>query len=166
MNMVDKVRADARAALFDVLDNQSVGMLGAARSEQALQPMTHSADRDTAELWFITSKQTDLVGAVGLGAPALYCVTAPGGDFFTCLTGTLEQSEDEAKLDEIWSTAAAAWFGEGREDHDIALLRLTVQEAAIWTATDSSFVFGLEIARASLSSEHKPDIGGHVVIRF
>jgi general stress protein 26 len=68
MNMTKKVKADGRATLFDVLDTQRVGMLGVVGSNQNMQPMTHHADANAGALWFVTSKDTDLVRAVGTGA--------------------------------------------------------------------------------------------------
>ncbi|WP_323766143.1 pyridoxamine 5'-phosphate oxidase family protein [Marinovum sp.] len=164
--MTDKVRADARTALFEVLDETRAGMLGVTNSDQHMQPMTHHADRDTAELWFITSAVTDLVKAVGQGASAHYCLTKGDGTFYACLSGRLETSDDRDKLDEVWSVVAAAWFDQGKADADVTLLRLALSDAAIWTATDSAMTFGLEIARANFNTEKKPDLGDHRVIRF
>lgn len=166
MNMTKKVKADGRAVLFDVLGDQRVGMLGVTGANQHMQPMTHFADANSAELWFITSKETDLVRAVGKGARGEYCLVTSDNDFFASLTGTIEPSDDRNKLRELWSVVASAWFEDGRDDPDVALLRMTLQEAAVWTSTDSGMVFGLEIARAALSSDHQPDVGEHLVLRF
>lgn len=166
MNTMEKLRADARSTLFEKLDENRVGMLGVVDSDQHMQPMTHYADPETAELWFITSTDTDLVRAVGMGARAHHCVMTSDGEFYACLSGTLEQSEDREKLDEIWSSVASAWFDEGREDPEVTLLRFAPQEAAVWASTDSSVVFGLEIVRANLDTDHKPDVGEHLIIRF
>lgn len=166
MNTMEKLRADARGTLFEKLDEQRVGMLGVVDSDQHMQPMTHYADPHTAEIWFITSTDTDLVRAVGLGARSHYCVMTPDQEFYTCLSGTLEQSEDREKLDELWSSVASAWFDEGRQDPKVTLLRLAAQEAAIWASTDSVAAFGFEIVRANLEADHKPDVGEHLIIRL
>lgn len=166
MSMVDKVRADARTALFDVLDETRAGMLGLKNADQHMQPMTHHADRDTAELWFITSADTDLVRTMGQGGKAHYCLTKGDGTFYACLTGRLMPSDDKAKLGEVWSVVASAWFEEGRDDPDVTLLRFALEDAAIWTATDSAMTFGLEIARAKFNAEKKPDLGDHRIVNF
>ncbi|WP_284164759.1 pyridoxamine 5'-phosphate oxidase family protein [Frigidibacter sp. SD6-1] len=166
MNTMEKLRADARGTLFDKLEEQRVGMLGLVGSDQHMQPMTHYTDAASAEVWFITSSDTDLVRAVGLGVRAHHCVMTPDGEFYACLSGTLEQSEDSQKLDELWSPVVSAWFEEGRDDPKVTLLRFAPQEAAVWASTDSAMVFGLEVARANLQSDHKPDLGEHMIIRF
>jgi len=164
--MADMTQMQARETLFDLLDELRAGMLGIAGSSQHMQPMTHHIDRNTAELWFITSKQTDLVRSVGVGNTAHFTVTGPDHRTWASLSGPITQSNDTAKLDEMWSTVAAAWFDEGRNDPDICLLHMPLHEAALWTSTGNPLVFGLEIARANLSQDHKPDVGEHVIIAF
>ncbi len=166
MNKRSELNADPRKTLFDFMDNLRTGMLGVVNSDQHMQPMTHFLDRENAEVWFITSKNTDLVRAVGLGARADYCLSSPEADFYACLSGTLEQSANREKLDEIWSAVTSAWFDEGREDPDVCLLKFTLLDAGVWATTDSSVVFGLEIARANIQSSHQPDLGEHTVVRF
>lgn len=166
MGTRDRVRDDPRKALFDALEDQRVGMLGVADSDQHMQPMTHFADPDRGVLWFITADDTDLVQAIGLGARAHHCVATRDGEFYACLSGTLEQTRDPAKLDELWSSVESAWFEGGREDPRVQLLRFTLDEAAIWTATGSAIGFGFEIARANLQRDHRPDLGDHLVLRL
>lgn len=166
MSKRDELQNAPRKAVFDVMDDTRVGMLGVEGSGQHMQPMTHFPDRDTGEIWFITSIETDLVRAVGQGARAHYCVVSKDQDFYACLAGTLEQAHNSAKLDDLWSPMVAAWFEGGREDPKVSLLRLVLSDGALWATTESTVKLGIEIARANLSSGHKPDIGDHMEIRF
>jgi general stress protein 26 len=166
MNMTRKIHADARGTLFDTLDDHRVGMLGVVGSDQHMQPMTHFTDRNESCLWFITSRDTELVRDIGMGAQAQYCVTTGDGTLYACLTGALKQSDNREKLDELWSSVSAAWFDDGRKDSEVTLLCLSLRNAGVWTATNSNVVFGLEVVRANLSGEHKPDVGNHVVVEF
>ncbi|WP_108484525.1 pyridoxamine 5'-phosphate oxidase family protein [Oceaniglobus ichthyenteri] len=164
--MSDLSQAEARDTLFEMMDDVRAGMLGVSESGQHMQPMTHFFDRDTATLWFITSKQTDLVRAVGMGATAHFTVTGEDHKAWTCMSGPISQSADRAKLDELWSVVSAAWFDEGREDPDVCLLQMPLREAALWTATGNPLMFGMEIAKANMTEDKKPDIGDHVIINF
>jgi general stress protein 26 len=166
MSMRDKLRENPRAALFAAFGQVRAGMLGVEGTGQHMQPMTHFPDADTGEIWFITSLNSDLVRAVGLGAQAQYCIMTPEQDFHACMSGPLEQIYAEDKLDEIWSPALSAWFKDGKEDKDICMLRLTLDEASIWASTNSSIIFAVEIARANLAPDHAPDIGEHRIIQF
>ncbi len=166
MNTRISIDDDPKAALFAAMDEVRVGMLGVLASGRHMQPMTHFPEPRTGTVWFITSTETDLVRSVGVGARAHYCVTGRDHNFHACLAGTIEQSNDRAKLEELWSPVVGAWFEGGIEDPSVCLLRLMLQEAALWSSTDSALRFGLEVVRANLSPEHKPDLGEHAVIRF
>lgn len=162
---LDKSKTNPEEQLFDHLGGLRAGMLGVEGAGQHMQPMSHFLDREGRALWFITSAETDLVRAVGQGATAKFTVTSEDQDYFACLMGTLTQSQDSAKLDELWSPAAAAWFEQGRDDPRVTLLHMPLREAAIWASTGSALKFGLQIAKAQVTGE-TPDVGEHVVLNF
>jgi general stress protein 26 len=171
MNLRTRLHEDARATLLDVLERHRVGMLGLVGSDRHMQPMTHFVDRNRVTLWFITSSETDLARDVesaggATGSRAHHCMMTPDGEFHACLAGRLDLVDDPAKLDELWSPVTAAWFEEGRSDPHIRLLRLSLDEAAVWTSTASALHFGIEIARANLQREHRPDVGEHMILRL
>jgi general stress protein 26 len=155
----------ARAELFDRLAELRAGMLGVAGAGARLRPMTHFADDETAVLHFLTSRESELAKEVGMGSVAHYCLVDDADGYYAWLSGTLAPSEDAAKVDELWSPVAAAWFT-GRDDPDILLLKMPLREAEVWTSTDSTLHFGVEIVRANLDATHEPDVGTHDVIRF
>lgn len=140
-------------------------MLGVIGSGQHLQPMSPYPDRDAGIVWFITSRQTDLARAVGLGATAHFAFTGKNDDYYACMRGPIAQVEDEAKIDEIWNAVAAAWFEEGREDHDVCLLRLTLSDASVWATSNNPITFGFEIARANMSHD-RAHLGAHRTIEW
>lgn len=151
--------------VLDVLEHARVGMLRIDGSGQHGQPMTHYVDRDAKALWFITASDTDLVSAVNAGGEAHHCVISDDNNY-VCAMGRLSVSSDRAKLNELWSPVADAWFKGGKDDPKVCLLRMDLSEAAIWTSTDSSIFFGWEILKANLSDGHTPDVGDHTVVNF
>jgi general stress protein 26 len=160
-----RTETEPRTQLFDQLSHVRAGMLGVEGSGAHMRPMTHFADRDKAVLWFITSRQTDLAAEVGQGATAHYCLVGEDTGYFACLRGAIRQSDNSEMLDELWNAVAAAWFT-GRDDPDLLLLEMSLRDGEVWSATDSRFQFGLEIARANLDRDAKPDIGAHTIVRF
>lgn len=162
----ERTRKDAIGQLFDEMDQVKAGMLGVDGSGQHMQPMSHYIERDARKLWFITASDTDLVRATGPATTAQFCVIGKKQDYYACLKGPLRISDDAEKLDAIWNAVAAAWFEDGRDDAKVTLLEMPLTEAAVWSTTGSSIVFGLEIARAHLSDKHRPDVGEHKIIDF
>jgi len=162
----DTTWKDAETQLFRRLHAVRAGMLSLENSSLHARPMTHYLDEAGRVLHFITARDTDLVRALGQGATARFTIQAPEEDYYACLTGTLRQSEDTDKLDEVWTRGAAAWFEEGRDDPKIVLLEMPLRDAAIWATTDNAVVFGLEVTRAALGEKSAPDVGAQVLLDF
>ena len=166
MNAYSKISTNPREALRDYLAKVRAGMLGVRGSEQHMQPMTHYPDWDQDRIWFLTSRQTDLVRSLTPGAPAEFCVTDEGHGFDASLRGLLTEDLNREKLDEYWSSVAAAWFKGGKEDPDLTMLRLDLTDAALWGSSNSLIKFGVEILKANLNEEETPDLGVHRVVTF
>jgi hypothetical protein len=43
---------------------------------------------------------------------------------------------------------------------------MPIREAEVWSSTDSTLQFGIEIARANLDPDKEPDLGAHDIIQF
>lgn len=166
MSLRQSLRDDPRTTLFDQIDATSTSMLGIEGSTRPPQPMTHHLTRDTAELWFLTSRQADLVRDVGLGARGVVVFVNDDHSLHAALTGAIVQSADAGHIDAIWSPAAAAWFPGGRDDPDLIALRLTLQDAQVWVSSRSSLRTGMELLRSALDSDHEPDLSTHMLLEF
>lgn len=161
-----RTATDPKGQLFDELDATLAGMLGLPGSGQHHQPMTHRLDREASALVFITSRDTDLSRAIGQGREADYVLVGRNHDLHASLRGDIRPDADPARLDEFWTKADAAWFEDGQRDPDVMLLRMDLADAAVWTSTGSTIRYGLEMLRARLSREHKPDLGEMAVVDF
>lgn len=159
--------SEAKEQLWDRLEDGRISMLGVRNSSQHLQPMTHFVDREAGVIWYITSADTDLAQTIEGRTPSELIFMAKGQDYQASLSGHLEIVFDDAKLDEIWSIAAAAWFEKGRDDPNVRLLRFTPGEAAIWASQSSSILVGLKMLRAGMQEgAAEPDVGVHRIIEF
>lgn len=147
---------------WDRLDDTRAGML--ATDGGRAVPMSHYVDRDANVLWFITANGTDLAKTAQSGAAAEFLVSSANQSLYARIDGHVQAVTDPAKLDELWSAIAAAWFEDGRKDDDIQLVRMDLKEAEVW-ATGGSLSFLYEVAKANLTKE-TPDPGQHGTITF
>lgn len=148
---------------WDRLHAVNAGMLDATDGVRSV-PMSHHTDRDRNTLWFITAQGTDIVDAVHEGPQdATYIVCDGSKGVYADLRGTLTMSDDKAKLDEIWSVVADAWFEDGKDDPDVRLLAFHIDAGEAWLTPTSGIAFMLGIARAQLLGT-PPDIGSHLVL--
>lgn len=158
--------AKLRDALYDALEDERVGMLGVSGTPDHMQPMTHFFDRETGCLWFISSKKTDLVRHLETGPrEAHFTVTSNKGQLYASMSGPLAVANDPEKLDELWSPMASMWFDGGKDDPEVALLRMPLHEAAIWLNEAGALRFGIEMVRGA-TSDHDPQVGEHGVVNL
>lgn len=153
-----QAREDAKTQLFDEIDDIHAGMLGLSGSDMHMQPMAPQLDRDTNTIWFFTKRGTDLAQAIGPGAKAHFCVIGEDHDYHACIAGPIRIDMNAAKRDEYWNSVVEAWFDGGKDDPDLTMLALKIDDAKIWASTDSKLKFGWEIAKANISDE-MPEIG-------
>lgn len=151
-----------KSEFWDRLDDTRAGML--ATDGGRAVPMSHYVDRDANALWFITANGTELAQVAQSGAAAEFTVSSANESLYARIDGAVQAVTDPAKLDELWSAVAAAWFEDGRKDDDIQLVRMDLAEAEVWV-TGGSLSFLYEIAKANVTKE-KPDMGEHGVIVF
>ena len=162
---LDETEEAPEQQLWRRLDEVHAGMLGVIDSEDHMQPMSHFIDRELKTLYFVSAGDSQLVRDIGLGATAEYVVVGKGQDYHASLRGAIRQSEDRAKLEEIWNGTVSAWFEGGPENPNVVLLEMPLRDAAIWASTDSRMEFALQIARAHIIGE-EPDVGVRTHIDF
>ena len=156
--------AKLRDALFDALESERAGMLGVSGTADHMQPMSHFTDREAGCLWFISSRETDLARHVAVEArKAHFTLTSSNGKLYACMSGALSQVVDPDKLDELWSPVASMWFDGGKDDPEVVLLKMPLDEAAVWLNEAGALRFGIEMVRGA-TTEHDPDVGEHAVL--
>jgi general stress protein 26 len=117
-----------------------LGLIG--NPEGHSQPMTAQLDDDDVEggpLWIFSSKDVDLVRAIGDGARGMAQFVSKGHDVFACFDCDLSLTTDRATIDRLWNPYVAAWFEGGKDDPKLQLIRLDPHHAQIWLNENSLF---------------------------
>jgi len=117
-------------------------MLGLAGvDDDHSQPMTAQLDGDATRgpIWFFTSKDVQLVKAMGAGHRAFVSFSSKGHDLFASLQGELVLDNDRATIDRLWNRFVAAWFKGGKDDPKLQLIRFEPEHAQIWLNENSTF---------------------------
>ncbi len=162
---LDRTSSQPTEQLWEQLDAVRAGMLGIVGSVQHPQPMAPIVERDPARIWFFAKRDSDLVGAVGDGARAHFCIVGKDHDYHACIAGQIRQSSDRDVIDRLWSPVVAAWYAQGKDDPNLSLLELIPSDAAIWASVDSAAKFGWEIAKANLVGG-EPNVGARTHVTF
>ncbi|HET7411410.1 MAG TPA: pyridoxamine 5'-phosphate oxidase family protein [Pararhizobium sp.] len=151
-------KTDAEHQLWEQIDGVHAGMLG-VEGAGAMQPMAPELDREAKTIWFFTRKSTDLARqAARPGARGLFALVGKHHDYHASLSGRLEERLDPAMRDRFWNSVIEAWFEGGKDDPDLTMLALKLDEGHIWASTDSTLKFGWQIAKANMTHA-EPDVG-------
>ncbi len=167
MSDLKKARENPEALFWDEVEDVNAGMLGVEGSGQHMQPMSPYCDPEAGSIWFFTEKNSDLLSAIGAtGGKAVFTIVSKNRHFFACATGALIENLDQAKLEEYWNPVAAAWYSEGKDDPNLTMLQLKLEDASIWASSGNPFAFAWRIAKGNFSDDPPEDMGERNHFRF
>lgn len=117
------------------------------------RPMDTQQVDDLGHLWFLTSRKSDVVGEVHAN-PAI-CLTygSKAKNAYLCVSGEAQEIHDQAKISELWSSMHAVYFPGGRDDPDLALLRVVPTHAESWTGPSGAVGKLLAFATAAITGD-------------
>ena len=96
------------------------------------RPMyTQKAEFD-GSVWFFTYADSDKAGDIRREPKVNLGYSKPGNQTYLSLAGRGEVSFDRAKMEELYNPMLEAWFPQGLETPNIALLRIEATSAHYW----------------------------------
>ena len=108
------------------------------RGELHSRPMSNNRDVEfDGDLWFFTYGSSHKVDEVGRTPKVNASFSDPDAQKYASLTGRAEVVRDRAKIEELWQPHLKAWFPDGVDTPDIALLKVTVERAEYWDGSQS-----------------------------
>lgn len=143
---------EIKEKFWKALKSDMTMFLGLADGEDGhARPMTAQLDDDGFQgnlyqgpIWFFTSKSSELYQQIGSGSRAMAHFASKGHDVWATVHGNLSQSQDPAVIDRLWNRFVAAWYEGGKDDPELALIRLDPENAEIWIDA-SSMVAGIKM---------------------
>ena len=130
-------------------------MLGLDGAEDGhVRPMAAQLDGEHGPIWFFAAKDSDLVRTLGNGHRAIATFASKGHDLFASVRGNLTLDNDRAVVDRLWNRFVAAWYPGGKDDPNLALVRLDAETAEIWES-GSGLIAGI---KTLFGSDPKKDV--------
>ncbi|MGO1183588.1 MAG: pyridoxamine 5'-phosphate oxidase family protein [Micrococcaceae bacterium] len=145
-----------RETVLDVMRSERFVMLSTATREGKIvsHPMAPQQVTDEAEVWFIIGRESDQSQAIRAN-PQVNLAFAEAGSWLS-LAGTAEFVDDQAKIDELWTEQAGAYFEQGRQDPNVTLLKVTGDSAQFWGVPGGAVGTTLKLIGAKITGK-KPD---------
>ena len=116
-------------------------------------------------LHFLTRDTSEKVNEVQADQHVTLTFAEPKDSKYITLKGKAVVSRDKAKIHELWNNMYKAWFPEGEDDPEIAVLRVDVSEGDYWEASSSKLLMYAKYALAAATGGSLP-VGesGHVQV--
>ena len=146
--------AETEALVRKAIQSTRAVMLGVVGGPlRHFNPMKgYAMDGDKA-VWFLCKRDAELALEVADSEhAALAIVVSEDHHLHASIGGSLSAERDQARIDQLWNSVAAAWLPEGRTSPDVILLRFDPEEAEVWLS-DNSFKLAWEVAKANYSGE-------------
>jgi general stress protein 26 len=142
---------EGKKKIGELIKDVRICMLTTAASDGSFdsRPMaTQETDFD-GTVYFLTRHESGKVIEIENDAHVSLLYADPSNHNYVAAKGKAQVSRDQAKIHELWNPMFKAWFPEGEDDPNIAVLKVEVDEAQYWEASSSKLVFGLKyLARA------------------
>jgi general stress protein 26 len=153
--------------LWSLIKEARVAMLtsddgGTLRS----RPMVAAQKTFDGTLWFFTRASAPKASEVNADSAVNVSYASPDENTYVSLSGNASVVRDNAAIAEHWNKGAEAWFPKGKDDPDVALLRVDVTQAEYWDAPSSKMVVGLAYLKSKVTGKPPGDIGDHGKVRL
>jgi general stress protein 26 len=130
------------------------------------RPMSSNGDIDPdGILWFFTSASSQKVNEIQNSPKVNVSFADPENQHYVSITGAAQLTRDREKIDELWRPEFKMWFPEGKEDPDVALLRITLEKAEYWDSPSSTVAYALSFVSAIVTGK-QPESGESKKLEF
>ena len=143
---------DDRTKLLEVIGDIPIAMLTTFGPDGPRSvPMARQEVDPSAELWFITARDTAHVRAIQ--TEPRVALTFSASDSWAAAYGRASVVDDQEKLRELWTTFAEAWMPGGPEDPNATLLRVDVEHGEYWDTPGGRIASIVSLAKTKLTGE-------------
>jgi general stress protein 26 len=117
------------------------------------------------DLLFLTGYQSGVSHEVGHDSHVNVSFADESKMVFVSLSGMASVSKDPALIEELWEAPYKAWFPGGKDDPNIAVLRVKVDHGEYWDSPSGPVAHAFGLVKAIITGE-RADPGDHEKINM
>jgi general stress protein 26 len=117
------------------------------------RPMATQQVEFDGDLWFFTQANSPKVDEVEREHEVNVSYASPDDQRYVSVSGRAQLVRDPEKIKELWNPAYKAWFPEGLDDPELALLKINVKQAEYWESSSSAVVHLFGLAKAAVTGQ-------------
>lgn len=128
-------------------------------TEENLQfrPMATQKIDDDGHCWFFSDRRSAKDEQIDEYNKVYLLYSNPGKENYMCIEGSAVVSRDQAKVEELWTPIAKAWFKGGKEDPYISVIEVTPLKAHYWDTKHGKMISFLKILASAVSRKSSDD---------
>jgi|SRR4051794_3490308 len=136
------------------------------RGDLHSRPMSSNGEIDPdGYMWFFTGAYSQKVSEINDTPRVNVSFADPQNQNYVSITGRARLIRDREKIDDLWRPQFQMWFPEGKDDPDIALLRVKIEKAEYWDSPANPVSYVLDFVSALVTGE-EPNSGEHKRLEF
>lgn len=157
ISMAEDITTDANKLqrLSELIKDIHIAMMTTVDSEGRLhsRPMgyQHPKEGFTGTLYFFTRQSSHKVSELEWDHEVNVSFANPKAQDYVSFAGTARLSYDRTKMDELWNPAYRAWFPDGLDDPDLALIVINPRSIEYWESPNGTAIQVLGFLRAAVS---------------
>jgi general stress protein 26 len=122
------------------------------------RPMHLVQDDYDGTIWFFTHYHSEKVDEIQSDRKVSLAFINQDKKIYVSLSGKANVTQNRQLIDKFWNPVVSAWFPNGKDNDDVALLEIKIHKGEHWNADDNPVHFFYEIAKANVKDEY-PDVG-------
>lgn len=145
----------AREKLYDLIKDIRVAMMTTVESDGSLRsrPMWTQAPDADGHLWFMTRLDSSKTAEIGRDHKVGLAFSEPDDQNYVSISGHAEIVRDRAAIHEHWQESMRTWFPNGKDDPDLALIKVTPEYGEYWDAPSSTMLHAYGYAKAAMTGK-------------
>ncbi|MBC3541672.1 pyridoxamine 5'-phosphate oxidase family protein [Rufibacter sediminis] len=153
-NQQSQKQGDLQALISKIKDIDTA-MFSTAEPDGTIRsrPMRHMTVKDDGTIWFFTGYESGKSHEIKQDRHVNLSYAKPNDNLYVSVSGHAQVLRDQQKIDELWNPAMKAWFPEGKDDPNIGLIKVTIDQAEYWDSPNSAVVHLYGVVKAALTGE-------------
>jgi general stress protein 26 len=147
--------SDGAAKVYDMIKDIRVAMMTTVDTDGALRsrPMHAMKPDENGDLWFFTRASAHKTEEIAQEHRVNLAYADPDDQNYVSVSGQAQIVRDRRRIEQFWSEPMRTWFPGGKDDPDIALVRVRPEKAEYWDSPSSTLVHMVGYAKAALTGK-------------
>lgn len=155
----------AQEKVVEIMRDDRFCMLTSVGDEGRLHahPMTPQQVTDSGDVWFFLDAESGQ--AANITAQKRVNLAFSDGSTWLSVAGHGTLSRDRQRIDELWNPMVEAWFPEGKDAPNVALLHVQADSAEFWDTPGGRVATALAFVKSRLTGE-RPEGGENTAVEL